>query len=271
MKYITGQTADMPVIRGDGGPYWEDGIGADAYYAALDRQNQHRALSAEKFATISSYVNPAIRPDRETLNSLWENLLLFDEHCWEADRSISDPTSQLSIQQRAVKDSRAIEGKRLIDDTLATRNVGNCGFLTNNPAGNVLVFNSLNWTRSALVEMDLTKHFELVDLSTNQVVPYEVLFTGNDFSHVRFWAADVPSVGYKSYALRREHCQNPGPSPIADPVLENDYYRVVLDPKTGAVRSIFDKDLKRELVDTANAFRFNQYVYVTGADKGRTG
>ena len=111
MDYITGQTVDMPVIRGDGGPYWEDGIGSDAYYAAIARENQQRAISAEQFATISAYVNSKIRPDRETLDSMWKDLLLFDEHCWEADRSIQDPESQLSIQQREVKESWAVEGQ----------------------------------------------------------------------------------------------------------------------------------------------------------------
>jgi alpha-mannosidase len=266
MDYITQQAGNMPVIRGDGGPYWEDGIASDAYYAGLARQNQHRALSAEKFATISSYINPDIQPDRETLNLLWENLLLFDEHCWEADRSILDPTSELSIQQRAVKEARGVESKRLIDETMK-REMSVIADSTNNPARTLLVFNSLNWTRSSFVETDIDKHLELVDLSTGQVVPYEALFAGNAFVHIRFWAADVPSVGYKSYALRPRRSDNPKPIPSVTSVLENKYYRVVLDPQTGTIKSIFDKDLKRDLVDHSSAFAFNQYVYVTGADK----
>ncbi len=266
MDYITQQMGNMPVIRGDGGPYWEDGIASDAYYAALARQNQHRALSAEKFATISSYVNPNIQPDRETLNLIWENLLLFDEHCWEADRSILDPKSELSIQQRAVKEARSVEGKRLIDETMR-RGMSAIADSTNNPVGALLVFNSLNWTRSSFVETDIDKHRELVDLSTNEVVPYEVLFAGKQFVHIRFWAADVPSVGYKSYALRPTRSDNPKPIASATSVLENKYYRLVLDPQTGRIKNIFDKDLNRDLVDHSSAFAFNQYVYVTGADK----
>ena len=115
--------------------------------------------------------------------------------------------------------------------------------------------------------MDLDKRRELVDLSTNQIVPFEVLFTGNEFVHIRFWAEDVPSVGYRSYALRPRHNKEAVPAVIATPILENAYYRVTLDSKTGTIQSIFDKELKRELVDSSSAFHFNQYVYVTGADK----
>jgi alpha-mannosidase len=53
----------VPTIRGDGGPYWEDGIGSDAHYAAMERWNEGRAPSAEKLATLSALVNPLLRPD----------------------------------------------------------------------------------------------------------------------------------------------------------------------------------------------------------------
>jgi hypothetical protein len=52
----------------------------------------------------------------------------------------------------------------------------------------------------------------------------------------------------------------------ASNVIENSFYRVTLDPAAGAVRSIFDKQLNRELVDASSPYRFGQYVYVTGGD-----
>ena len=53
--------------------------------------------------------------------------------------------------------------------------------------------------------------------------------------------------------------------------MENPYYRVVLDAESGAVKSIFDKELNKELVNTSSPYRFNQYLYVTGADNAPTG
>ena len=49
--------------------------------------------------------------------------------------------------------------------------------------------------------------------------------------------------------------------------MENQYYRVVFDPASGAVKSIFDKELNKELVSASSPYRFDQYLYVTGADK----
>ncbi|MCL5005572.1 MAG: hypothetical protein M1404_03485 [Acidobacteria bacterium] len=51
--------------------------------------------------------------------------------------------------------------------------------------------------------------------------------------------------------------------PISD-VIENKFYRVKVDPESGAIKSIYDKELQRELVDTASPCRLNQHVYVPG-------
>jgi hypothetical protein len=48
--------------------------------------------------------------------------------------------------------------------------------------------------------------------------------------------------------------------------LESPYYRVELDAASGAVRSIYDKDLHRELVDQGSEYRFGQYLYVTDSN-----
>ena len=102
---MPGQFGDaIPVVRGDGGPYWEDGIISTARSAALERETEQRALAAEKFSTISSLVNPRLQPEAEALKRLWNNMVLYDEHTWGADRSVSNPKSQETVEQWAVKE-----------------------------------------------------------------------------------------------------------------------------------------------------------------------
>jgi hypothetical protein len=43
--------------------------------------------------------------------------------------------------------------------------------------------------------------------------------------------------------------------------LENDYYRVEVDPATGGLKSVYDKESKRDLVDGSAPYSLNQYVY----------
>jgi hypothetical protein len=53
-------------------------------------------------------------------------------------------------------------------------------------------------------------------------------------------------------------------------MIENSFYRIQVDAATGAVKSILDKQLNRELVDAGSPYRFNQYLYVEGGGKEET-
>jgi len=273
MHYIAAQLGDsIPVVRADGGPYWEDGLATDASTTALARANEQRALSAEKFSTLAFLLNPLIRPEPETLKLLWANLRLFDEHTWTADRSWQDPEHAETLRQSAIKQSRAVNAKLLLEQLL-DRAMASIADDVQRPSGTLVVFNPLSWPRSSLVEADIDKGVELIDLASKEAVRYQELYTGQGFRHVRFLARNIPAVGYKCYALESAGRQAPPSEPAALPspptTLESPYYRVVLDPETGGVRSLLDKELNRELVDPSSPFRFNQYVYVTGADKPR--
>lgn len=90
---------------------------------------------------------------------------------------------------------------------------------------------------------------------------------GDDFQRVEFVAKQVPPVGYKVYYLRPS-AKPAGTAETANSTtLESPYYRVELDPSSGAVRSIYDKQLQKELVDQNSAYRFGQYLYLSGGDK----
>jgi len=265
--YIAAQFGDsIPVERGDGGPYWEDGIPSTARSAALERETEMRALGAEKFSTLSSFVNPRLRPEAEVLKQLWNDMVLYDEHTWGDNRSVSNPQCQEAVQQLATKEGFASEAKKHVDDVLQ-RSLAALADYIYDPQRTVLVFNPLSWQRSSLVEIDLDKGLELVDLATSQTVPYEILSTGPAYHHVRFLAQDVPSVGYKAYAMKPAQQPQPTSQVATEGTLENQYYRVVLDTGSGAVKSIFDKELNKELVNTSSPYRFDQYLYVTGADR----
>ena len=204
MQYIAEQAGDsIPTFRGDGAPYWEEGIPSDAYYAALNRENEPRALSAEKAATISSLVDPRIRPDRVALAGMWENLIMFDEHTWTDALSVGDPESRETVGQLTVKDSRAIEAQSRLEHVLGMSMEAIANRIPF-PSGTLIVFNFLSWSRSGLVEMDLRDGMEIIDLATDQAVPYEVVGTTRTYKKIRFLALDVPATGYKCYKLARD-------------------------------------------------------------------
>ncbi len=257
---------DIPTIRGDGGPYWEDGVGSDAFYAAMERENESRAPSAEKMATISSLVNPRLAVDRDALDRMWANMVLMDEHTWLSWNSVSDPDSDEAMEQVKVKDSRAITATALRDYLLRSSLASLADSIAAG-VGSVIVFNPLSWTRDGLVSMDLDNGFEIADRATGQNIPYSVLHTGSNFRRVEFVAKDVPGIGYKVYALRPAKGRSAAAQIAETATLESRYYRVELDPSSGAVRSIYDKQLQKELVNQGSPYRFGQYLYVSGGDQ----
>ncbi len=256
---------NIPTISGDGGPYWEDGIAADAYSAALERQNEARGPSAEELATLTSLVNPKYAPDSSGLRRMWTNMVLADEHTWDSYNSVSDPTSKEAVDQLALKELYPVKAAALAD--FITRN--SMASIVNSisaGSGSVIVFNTLNWIRNGVVSLDLNNNQELVDTTTDQVVPVEVLSGDKNFHHVRFVAQNVPAVGYKVYRLRDAKKTLETAATTNTTTLDSQYYRVTLDPATGAVKSIYDKQLQRELVNQQSPYRFGQYLYVTGGD-----
>ena len=61
----------------------------------------------------------------------------------------------------------------------------------------------------------------------------------------------------------------PQPQPLEGTVLESRFYRLTFDPVSGAITSLFDKELRRELVDARAPYPLDQYLYVAGGESSR--
>jgi alpha-mannosidase len=270
LEAIKNTSKQIPVVRGDGGPFWEDGIASDASVAALERENERRAVSAEKLSTIASLVDPDSKPSRTALDTMWENILLMNEHTWGWGRSVTEPNSEDSTKELSFKRLRATVAKDSIDYVL-DRAMTAVAREIQTPSRALVVFNTLNWQRNGWVEFDLQKTRQLIDLQSQEPVSFEVLRDEAAYQRIRFLARNVPAMGYKTYAVvdKTDTVANASSTASNDTdaaTMENTYYRIVFDPNTASVRSIYDKQLRRELVDQNSRYRFNEYLYVTGGD-----
>jgi alpha-mannosidase len=121
----------------------------------------------------------------------------------------------------------------------------------------LIVFNSLNWTRSSIVEWPIhsaKEFYQLWDCQGN-VLPTDDL-VGSSIG----LASDIPGVGYRLFWL----------VPVAsvpEPVLpnhwclENPYLKVAIDPQTGDIQSLFDKQRQLEILASSG----NQLLAYTDA------
>ena len=264
---------NIPVFRGDFGPYWEDGYGSDAAHTAIHRENQHRITTAEIMGSAVSSIDTRIRPDKAMLDDAWHNELLYDEHTWTYVSATTQPEHHQSEDQIALKGARVVRARDDINESIQ-RGWAQLEALVRTKDNSVAVFNSLNWTRSGIVETDLPDGCALFD-SDGTAVPVEILWKGKSIPlpgfgpgnvRVRFLAEAVPALGYKLYAIKAIQKQPTAPAEIHGNILENELYRVTLDPASGSIASIFDKTLRQELVDPSAPYKFGQYLYATGGD-----
>jgi alpha-mannosidase len=265
----------MAVFRGDFGPYWEDGYGSDAAPTAIHRENQHRILTAEVLGSSVSSVDPRVHSDRGLAEDAWRNELLYDEHTWTYVGATTEPEHHQSEDQIALKRARVLRARDDINESIQ-RGWAQLEALVKPKENSIAVFNSLNWPRSGLIETDIPADAKIIDPATGGDVGFEVLWKGNGIAlpgfgpgnvRVRFVAANVPAVGYKLYTVKIAAAVKATPSfPLSGNVVENQFYRIRLDLSSGAVASIFDKQLGRELVDQHSPYRFGSYLYVTGGD-----
>jgi len=266
MARVSREAANPEVLRGDGGPYWEDGLAANASITALARNTMSRARSAEIFSTVAATSVPGFQPDIRALSVLWESLLLTDEHTWHADVSVSDPDSLQSRRQGELRNHRTIDAARAADHLLA-RSLAALADRIPNPSRTLVVFNALGWRRDGWVEGDLPKGFLPVDLGTGEVPPMELLQAGNGFQRIRFLARGVPSVGYRCYTLRPFSRPPSAPVTVEGVVMETPRVRVELDPESGSIRRWIDRASDRDWVASDTPWGLNRHLYVTGADR----
>jgi alpha-mannosidase len=246
----------VPVLRADFGSWWEDGAGSSALETALCRRAEERAVTAEMVHSLAAVLRGDPYP-KWAFDELWRNILLYNEHTWGAAGSISEPKSEQSVKQWEVKSSFAQKADAASRELLDGGMVKLAGLV---PATDLVVFNSLAWSRTDVVTTAYPDTLE--DVKTKRQVPCQALPEGGSC----FVATELPSVGYRTY--RRAAKAEPATNAVsfAGSRMENEFYRVTLDARSGALSSILDKETGRELIDAESEYRLGELIYVSGGE-----
>lgn len=118
----------------------------------------------------------------------------------------------------------------------------------------IIVFNSLNWQRSEVVSLSLpsASSWEIYNLS-GEKLPSQLIKQ----STLLFLAKNIPSIGYRLFWLCHSHKPTDHQiiSNISLPtetwILENEFLKVIVEPSTGDLSSVFDKINQREVLSGA--------------------
>ena len=248
----------IPTLSGDITPGWAQHPVSTPVYLGRKRAADRLLPTAEVLATLARLNIPTfVYPTRE-LRGAWDALVCSDEHGYGVSGYKGKPVYVTWAHKRGWIDRGLSVARR--QSQRALQALADC-IPTKGPA--VVVFNPLLHQRTDLVTAvlpaSLEGTFAVRCPETGKPLPVE-----RDGRQLHFVAADVPSLGYKTFPLEpataapqtEKAASGQGTKP---PVLENGSYRVTF-ASDGSIRSIVDKRLKRELLDLAAPHRGNQFV-----------
>jgi len=221
----------VPVRVGDMGDYWEDGAASSALETALSRQ-VHWQLPLARTLSTWRWLEGAEYP-AQTLDDSYSNSLLYDEHTWGAYNSISAPEIDFVTQQFAAKAAFCT------DSAAATTRLLNAAAIPTAQRSRT-VLNPCPWQRSGPVWFgDGPAHS-----------PGAWLWDVDALSTTTVPEANVTPPVIEEATGRR--------------VFENHFYRLEVSDQTGAIVSLYDKEVDRELVDGKSPYGLNELIYDAG-------
>ena len=265
--YIEKHFADrLPVYRGDAGAYWEDGAGSTARATTLNQHTKQILPEAETVASFAALLNARNLYPVGKFRAAWKDVLFYDEHTWGAHVSIRQPDREFVTRQWEIKEGYA---KRADFNTrsLLTHSLYQLAQDVRLPSNSIVAINLQPRARTGPLEVEIDHDDCLVDAADSEPVKLDIIVEKDGWRKVRFIAEGVPAMGYKAYAVRHLDPRpdlSPSSHAVSGATLENQYYRLEIDTRTGGLRSLYDKSAGKELVDRSAPYTLNQYLYVSG-------
>ncbi|MCX6225413.1 MAG: hypothetical protein NTV01_11810 [Bacteroidia bacterium] len=251
---------------------WADDDLADARLEGDARHLGYEIPGVEKLATVVTAVGGGMYPWSDVYQA-YNRLLMYHEHTNGAyaegpiyvPPSLKDSSAANANYYEVEQEMhRALvsESREYLDKAGKLAIASFKKLIATGKETVLAVYNPLNYVRADVVTFEAPAGeggWQVYDNTTGRAVACQQWPDGT----VIFVATDVPQAGYKTYSLRPDTNAWPDAAKAAagDQMLENRFYRVTFDPRTGGIKSIVDKELNRELVDQSAPSSFNEYLY----------
>ena len=209
------------------------------------RRQEYGLLAAETLAGLAA-LDGAAFPRRE-LDAAWRTLLFTMFH--DAVTATHVDPAYLELGDMA----------RQVDDGTAKLRVEALRRLVEPVPGQLAVLNPTGLAATAIVTAELPAlpaPLELRDAAGRRVPVLSAEKASRGRLRVTFVARDIPALGARQYAVRPGRAPR-APRRLAEPVIENEFFRIVADPH--GILGIRDKRLQREIV-RAGTYRPNEFV-----------
>jgi hypothetical protein len=281
-KELEKQCTDVRTFKGEL-PDTDYVVGAisTAKETTINRLAHDQLACAEKLATIASLAADLPYP-ADDIRKAYNDMMLYDEHTWGKDY----PAGKLQDWAWNEKSHYAYRAAGL-NQQITNASISHLvNKIERKEDGHyIVVFNPLSFMRTDIVRVlkfrgtgshvydlsspsqgaEVCQYAELAGPQSAE--PYAAYrhargqFEPHELRDLVFTARNVPPLGYKVFKIGDKVSDNPQSDiTVGIDMLESRFYRIKIDPKTGGISSIYDKELKRELVDERAPHKVNQFV-----------
>lgn len=246
----------IPVVKGDITPYWEDGAFSTAYEEGKNRNN---SLRLQQLSTLCSILDP-VKYNVASFYNAWQNILLFHEHTWGAFNSTSEPdlpfvTKQWQIKRQFMLDADSAIN-RIEKDLIEP--------MTDKRSSRIIVVNSSSWIRKGPVTVALAGAPQSVTDAQGKSLPLQKLSNGK----FMFMAENVPPLGASFYTVSAEKSNIIQTEfIISDTAVSNAKINLQWD-RNGSIVKLTDST-RYNYAGSFNGQGINSYWYVPGLDPSK--
>ncbi len=251
---VVAQRMDRPVIRGELNPIFQGTYSSRIELKQKMRDLERLLTAAEKLGVLSGVLGEPVNNQR--LWGAWEPLLFNQAHDLMSgvmtDHVYEDTLRGYDFAKRLAEEATETGLQKVVSKMDTT-----------DPGIPLVIFNSLNWPRSDVAEVELGfSHGDVRDLkvtnSTGEAIPAQLLSTtcyengGFKTARILFLAQNVPALGYSTYHVLP--LDSPGEFPsrksqqIQGNAIENEFYHMSFDLQTGAMASLIVKSDQWEVL-----------------------
>jgi hypothetical protein len=262
---------ELITVRGAWPDWWNDGFGSGAREAATSRLAHSDIIANQIALSMAKILNAELPKDiNKKIEEVNEALLFYDEHTFGYHASIRDPFGKYTMEQRSLKMSYAWEAYRRSRPVSETALGLLQMYIPRASTPSIAVFNPHNRKHTGLVKvyidheiMPPNKQAEITD-EHGVSIPSQVIEPHSSGTYRMLWVKDVPALGYKQYFIRVKN--EPATASSTDrelkqPTVENQWYRLTINPRKGTVSRLFDKELGREIVSPDAEWQLGEFIH----------
>lgn len=275
---------DIPVVSADLSDSWIHGVGTYPEEVSRLRTAREQLLNSEKALSMGSIIDVFHAEEQSAyehaIKKAFEKSLLFGEHTWGLDvkTTMKDNRHYKKEQFQSKKNTPLYkrmeqswnEQRQRVCDAEAILEEIEPGVL-DKISGEISIagprfaaINFLGWKRDAWINLDHYKKFingrHLVDQESGEEIQIICMHGA-----LQAFVKDLPAFGYKTLSLG----EGPGNIPLSqsmhcsaeEGVIENSWYKIIVDKYKGVIVSLIDKTTGREWIDGECAHGFGQYRY----------